>query len=86
MADIWNMCVHKFYDMVQYREQEEGFPLPQSKLSRFLSPRCTNGIKLNIHIMTKNGSINCYWTVIPLTIAKMHIPYAKRQRIIFLIV
>ena len=48
VADISNMCVHKFYDMVQYREQKAGFPLPTSKLSRFLGPCCNNGNKMTM--------------------------------------
>ena len=45
VADISNMCVLKFYDMVRFREKKAGFPLPQSKLGRFLGPCQHNGTK-----------------------------------------
>ena len=65
VTDISNMCVHKFYDMVQYQKQKVGFPLLQSKLDRFLGSCCNNGNK------------------IPLTMAEMDTPDAKRQCVIF---
>ena len=83
MADILNMCVQKFYDMIRYREQKAGFPHQKSKLGRFLGPCRNNGNKMTCNIMTKNGSIVPRRTVIPLTMAEMNQPDAKRQRVIF---
>ena len=67
VADILNMCVHKLYDMVQYREQKAGFPLPQSKLGRFLDLCRNNGNKMTMNIMTSNGSTVLRRIVILLT-------------------
>ena len=77
VVDIKNMCVHKFYDMVQYREQKVGFPLPQSKLGRFFGPCCSNGNRMTMNIMISNASIVLHWTVISLIMAKMNTPDAK---------
>ena len=76
------MCVNKFYDMVQYREQKAGFPLPKFKLGRFLSPCRNNGNRMTMNIMTSNSSNVPRWTVIPLTMAKMNTLDAKGQRVI----
>ena len=83
VADILNICVHKFYDIVQYREQKVGFPFPKSKLGQLLGPCCNNGNEMTMNIMTENGSIVPRCTVIPLTMSEMNTPDAKRQRVIF---
>ena len=83
MADILNLCVHKFYYMVQYLEQKAGFPLPKSNFGRFLGPCHNNSDKLTMNIMTENGSIVPCRTIIPLTMAEMNMPDAKRQCVIF---
>ena len=82
MVDILNMRVHKSYDMVQYKDQKEGFPLPQSKFGQFLGPCCNNGNNI-MNIMTANGFIVPCCTVIPLIMVEMKTPDAKKKHVIF---
>ena len=82
-ADTLNMCIHNLFNMVQYQEQKADFPLPQSKLGRFLGPCHNNGNKMTMNIMTSIGSIVPRQTVIPLTMAEINTPDAKRQHVIF---
>ena len=70
VADILNMCVHKFYDMVRYREQKVGFPLPKSKLGQFLGPCRNNGNEMTLNILTKKGSIVPHCMDVPLAMAE----------------
>ena len=83
IGDILNMCVHKFYDMVQYWEQTVGFPLPQSKLGRYIGPCKKNGNKMAMNILIANRLIVQRNTVIPPTIADLNRPDKKQQRAIF---
>ena len=83
VADISNMCVHKFYHMVQYRKQKEGFSFPHSKLGRFLGPYCNNEKEMTMNIMTVNGSIDPNCIIIPLTMIEMNTPDERRQRVVF---
>ena len=77
VADILDMCVHKFYDMVRFREQMVDFPLPQSKLGRFLGLSRNNGKKMAMHILALNRLIVPCRTVIPLTTADLNMRNEK---------
>ena len=67
VADILDMCVHKYYDMIQVREKKTGFPLLQSKLGRFLGPCRNNDNMMTMNILTSTGAIVPRRTVILLT-------------------
>ena len=83
VADISNMCIHKFYDMVKFRGQKADFPLPQERLGRFLGPCRNNGNEMAMNILMSNGSIVPRRSVVPLSKADLNMPHERKQRVIF---
>ena len=83
VADISNMCIHKFYDMVKFREQKAGFPLPQERFGRFLGSYGNNGNEMAMNILMANGLIVPRRSAVPLSKADLNMPHERKQRVIF---
>ena len=83
VADISNMCIHKFYNMVKFREQKAGFPLPQERLEIFLGPCRNNGNEMAVNMLMANGSISPRRSVVPLSKVDLNMPHERKQREIF---